>query len=323
MNLLKRLDYYEIRKVYSYRQGKTVNRLIVSLPGSGCKYYKNGGGCSMCGFHLETNKYSLGILYPAIVFKKLFDNALKAGLSLGASEVYVFNGGSFLNDKEIPASFQLYLFTRLSKIESVKALLIESRCEYISEDKLKRIKPLIINYDLVIAIGLESQNDYIRNKIIRKGLSKNVFEKTVKRINSFGFVSAAYVFLKPIGITEKEALLETIKSINYSISAGCRDVILSSAFVQKGTIMEREYLSKRFRPPYLWTIVEIIKKSIYYSWPLSVGEFNDKPSPLAIPKNCDQCSCDIYRIIDKYRETAILDKISRCSCYASYINAIY
>lgn len=314
MSFAEKIGIAEFREVFSLTQNKIVNRLIVSLPGAGCKYYKEHGGCTMCGFHQATKKYSFGLLYPSIFFKFIFEKALKLVPLYNISEVYIFNGGSFLNDKEIPLEFQSYIFKRLGKIKEIKVLFIESRVEYISETKLKMIYDLNPTLELIIAIGFESQDDYIRNKIIRKGLSKIKFERTIALISKFGFKSASYVFLKPLGLSEKEAYEEVQKTINYLLSLKVSELILSSAFVQKDTLVYQEYLKGNFRPPYLWTVILLIEDIIKNNWPLSIGGFSDDPPPVAIIKNCDICSLKIYQIIDKFRQERILEQVPDCSC---------
>ncbi len=318
MSLVSKIDFYEIRTVFSLSQGKTIKRLILSLPGSGCEYQKKSGGCAMCGFHKATKKYSLGILYPFFLFKFLFDSSLKDALKKGVSEVFIFNGGSFLNNKEIPLRFQEYVLKRLNGISEIKTLLVESRCEYINEEKLEMIKNNSFNLKVFVAIGLESQDDFIRNKVIKKSLSKDVFEKTLLLLSHFEIKSAVYIFLKPKNLSEKEAYFDVLKSINYVLSKGVSEIFLSSAFVQEGTELEKDYLSGQFRPPYLWTVMLIIEEVLKNSWPLSVGGFSDEPPPIAIAKNCDLCSRESYEIVEKFRQTRIFLNNIKCSCQEEF-----
>ncbi len=318
MSFAEKVGISEIRKVYSWSQKKSINRLIISLPGSGCQYYKTKGGCSMCGFHNETKKFSHGFLYPFKIFKILLESSLKLVHSREISEIYIFNGGSFLNDKEIPLKFQKYVFKRVSELKVIKVIFIESRIEYISEKKLQLISSLKSQLEIKIAIGFESQNDYIRNKIIKKSLSKKSFERTIFLISQYNLKSCAYVFLKPLKLTEKEALQEAQKTISYLNSLNVSEIILSVAFVQKNTEMYKEYLNGNYRPPYLWTLISLIEHFLRDDIPLSVGGFSDKPKPIAITKNCDLCSNDIYLLLDEYRKYNILNKIPQCDCYKKY-----
>lgn len=310
--------YSEISRYFSALEGREVKRLLIMLPGAGCAYYRQSGGCSMCGFHLATDKYSHGFLYPSFVFKILFSLALAKAEKEQVTEVAIFNGGSFLNNQEIPAAFQEYVYRRVAASQSIKKLFIESRCEYIVETKVKKAKELLGNKNLTIGIGLESQDDRVRNILIKKGLSKVFFERKVALLKNYDFSCLAYVFLKPLGLEEKEAYGECLKTIRYALSVGVTEIALSCAFVQEGTKMAQAYHAGQFRPPYLWTVLEIIKLAVRKSWPLQIGSFSDEPLPIAVPSNCPECSEAIYQAIDNFRRQRKLGNVPKCSCHKNW-----
>lgn len=306
--------YSDISQKYSLLENKEVTRWTLMLPGSGCEYFKTSGGCTMCGFGNSTNKYTHGFLFWSKVFESMYLMAEKQTELLKPKELFIYNGGSFWNDKEIPEKFQDYLCEKVANNSSIKRLFIENRCEYIKADKLEKSLKIIGNKHLSIGIGLESQDDYVRNHLIKKGLSKKLFEEKIKLIKSFGVEAVIYIFLKPFGLSEKEALTEALNSINYVISQGVTEINLSCAFVQSNTKMATEFHAGNFKPPTLWSILEIIKKIDENKWPVLIGGFTDEPKPIAIPENCPECSPFIYQAIDKYRQSRILGKIPNCSC---------
>lgn len=132
---------------------------------------------SPCGFYKSTNAYSFGgKLYPAWVFKVLFHVAIKKAEKYQVEELMIFNGGSFFNERKLPLEFQNFAIKKI-KSSSVSMLIVESRCEYISEDRIASIKSRLGSKDFCIAIGLESQDDFVRNSLINKSLPKKMFEK--------------------------------------------------------------------------------------------------------------------------------------------------
>jgi len=306
--------YSDISPKYSLKDNTEILRWTLMLPGAGCEYFKTSGGCTMCGFASSTDKYTSGRLFWSGIFKSMYSLAEKQAGLLQSQELFIYNGGSFWNDKEIPIKFQDYLCRQVAKSNSIQRLFIENRCEFIKEDKIIKAVSLLGNKRLSIGIGLESQSDYVRNSLINKGLTKKLFEDKVKLIKNFGAEVIVYIFLKPFGLSEKEALEEALLSINYAVSLGIDEIYLSCAFVQENTKMAQEFLLGNYKPPTLWTILEIIGQIEKNNWPVQIGGFTDEPPPIAIPQNCSECSPDIYQAIEQYRRTRILGKIPDCSC---------
>lgn len=304
---------------YSLAEKRPVTRWTLMLPGAGCEYWKNtSGGCTMCGFNASTTKFSRGRLQPAAFFSALYWIAAKAVAESKPAELTVFNGGSFWNDREIPVAFQNRLMECVSQHRSLSQVMIETRCEYITEDKIETAVKMLRGKTLKIAIGLESADDHVRNNLIRKGLTKRIFEDTVRLANSAGAKIQAYVFLKPLGLNESEALIDALNTIRYALSVGVSEVEISCAFIQPGTVMAEAYRRGEFEPPRLWTILEIIREAIANHWPVSIGGFKDHPPPIAIPANCPICSSHIYEAIERYRWHRKLDEIPDCSCKANW-----
>ncbi len=312
--------YSSIITKYSFFEEEKINSWTLMLPGSGCEYHKKTGGCTMCGFYKSTDKYAKGMLFPGFIFKTLFSLAQRAVESELPREIFIFNGGSFLNDKEIPVSFRHYLYDQVSKSNHLDRLIIESRCEYITDSKIAKAVCDLNGKKLVIGIGLESQDDYIRNIVINKSLTKTMFQEKVALLKRYGVDVLAYIFLKPSGLSEKEAYKETIETIKYALSIGVREIALSCAFVQEGTKMAEDFHKGNFRPPYLWTILEIIKEINANNWPVSIGGFSDEPPPISAPANCLDCSPQIYLAIEKFRQDRILGSIPTCDCYEKWKN---
>lgn len=306
--------YSSITTRFSFLENKTVQKQLLMFPGAGCEYWKKSGGCTMCGFHNATQKFSFGILYPPLVFKAMFRLAEDAT----ADELAVFNGGSFWNSREIPESFSDYLFTRLGRLSRLKRVMIENRPEYVTEAKICSAKRKLGDKRLTLAMGFESQDDFIRNSIIRKGVSKRLFEEKVRLIAKSGATSLAYVFLKPVGLSERKALKEAFDTIRYLLDIGVNEVELSCAFVQENTPMFAAFKGGEFKPPKLWSVLAIIEEAQKNGWPLRVGGFTDEPPPVAIPANCPSCSPVIYEAIERYRIHGKLGAIPDCKCKSEY-----
>jgi len=294
------MDFSFIDKIFEPFWQKCVDRWVLELPGAGCEWFKKTGGCTMCGFNQATYKYTFGgKLYPHIVFMAIFYWAYCQILKSNPEILVIYNGGSFLNDKEIPAKTQLAILNFVRRHKTIEKIMVESRAEYVNEIKLRQYKEALGEKKLEIAIGLESADDKVRNECLKKGMSKATFEKAVKLCKIFDIQTFAYVFLKPHCLTEKEAVKDAIKSIKYCFKVGIDEVSLSCAFVQVGTLLHKLYQRGEFQPPTLWSIIEVIQKTAHLG-PVRIGSFDDDPPPIAKPHNCGECDFGVLVAIEDY-----------------------
>ncbi|HOW33433.1 MAG TPA: TIGR01210 family radical SAM protein, partial [Methanoregulaceae archaeon] len=108
----------------------------------------------------------------------------------------------------------------------------------------------------------------------------------------------AYLLLKPLFLTEREALLDMEESIR--TVTGIADMIsMNPCTVQKHT--ELEYYWKRggYRPPYLWSVVSLLLSAPAHITcdPLGGGRARG-------PHNCGTCDYDIVKAIRDYNLSA-------------------
>jgi hypothetical protein len=308
------MDFSFLNNIYDPFFQKTVKRWVLELPGAGCEWFKKTGGCTMCGFNQSTYKYTFGgKLYPHFVFMLIFYYAYWLIRKSKPEILVIYNGGSFLSDKEIPLKTQLAILNFVRRHKTIKKIMVESRAEFVTEEKLKLYQKAIGNKKLEIALGLESADDKIRNECLAKGLTKETFENAVKLCKAFGFQTFAYVFLKPHCLAEKEAVEDAVKSIEYCFQVGVDEISLSCAFVQKNTLLHQLYQLGQFQPPNLWSIIEVIQRTAHLG-PVRIGSFDDEPPPIAQPKSCPECDLEMHYAIGQYRKTQNQDIFNGLTC---------
>ena len=310
------MDFSFIDKVYDHFWQKIVDRWVLELPGAGCEWFKKTGGCTMCGFNQSTYKFTFGgKLYPHFIFLLIFYYAYWLIRKAKPEILVIYNGGSFLSDKEIPLKTQLAILKFVRQHPTIKKIMVESRAEFVNEIKLRQYKDALGEKKMEIAIGLESADDKIRNECLKKGLSKATFEKAIKLCQIFNIQTFAYVFLKPHCLTEKEAVEDAVKSIEYCFQTGVDEVSLSCAFVQEGTLLHELYVRNEFQPPTFWSIIEVIQRTAHLG-PVRIGSFDDDPPPIAQPHNCGQCDAELLVAIEHYRlhQDPIIFAGLTCTC---------
>ncbi len=228
--------------------GKPVDAGVIILRTSGCSHFHKGG-CSMCGYNYESDR-SIG---PGDIIKQ-FDHATK---DLGDLQfLKVYTSGSFLDECEVPMEVADHVLNLTA--ERGQRLLFESRPEFVNEQVLQRAAS--VNEDLEIALGLESSNDRVLKYSINKGFAREDYESAARRIVSAGIALRTYVLLKPPFLTEAEAIADSKETI-VCASKFSRTISLNPVNVQKGTHVERLWRNWAYRPPWLWSVLEVLKDS--------------------------------------------------------------
>lgn len=312
LNLLSENEsFYHINSIYDFDEKKTVRHLVLLLPGKGCVWAQKTGGCTMCGFPQKIRQIGKNFTPQNII--ALYKTAEIMTLEEKPTLLSIFNAGSFINNEEIHSKVQKEICQRVKKHPTIKKLAVESRAEFVTDNKIKFLKKELGKKSLVIAIGLEAQDDIIRNIHIHKGLSKKTFENAIKIIKQNEVKSLTYVLIKPIYLNEQEAINEAINTTKYAFKAGSDEVALESAFVQEGTLMGEIYLRGEFRPPWIWSIIEVLKKT-HHLGNIRLGGFEDEPPPIATPSNCPKCSEKIKKVLQIYRETNDIKTLNNLNC---------
>lgn len=164
-----------------------------------------------------------------------------------------------MDDREVPKEARNYIFKKLSEFDNLKEVAIESRPEFIDEDKLNEIRKYL-DVNVEIGVGIESFNEEIREKAINKGITNEQIIRAIELAKNYNIGIKAYLLIKPLFITEKEAIYDSISSANKCIELGCSRISFCPATVHKGSVMEFFFNKNQYRPPFLWSIIEILKE---------------------------------------------------------------
>jgi len=308
------LTFSYVDRIYDSAVKEPINRWVLLFPGSGCSWAKSEqGGCFMCGFKSRIDEITKDIRISPRELIEIYKASKSMVSGKMAENLTIYNGGSFLNNDEVPLEVQLEICEDVSSIPSIKVLFVESRPEFVTEEKISLLVSKLGGKKLKVGVGLECVSDDIREKCVNKGLSKEDFERAVVLLRNNGVEVLTYVFIKPLYITEREAISEAIRTTNYAFQVGSNEVTLEAALVQKGTKMEEVYRKGDFRPPWLWSVIEVLKAT-YQLGTVNVGDFTDEPPPIATPYNCEKCSSKITSLFNKYKESHEIDIFDKIDC---------
>lgn len=236
--------------------GEPIRRLMFCYRTRGCAhYFSEGGGCRMCAFPLHA------LPDRAISAEQLaaqLEGALEEidWVGAGLAETDLFVSGSFFNDDEVPPAARQHAYQIARDLPGLRKLLVESRPEYIDAARVGEARAMLgpAAY-LEVAIGLESASARVRDEIINKGYGLAEFEAALAVLAPLPRTTAlVYVFLKPPGLTEGEALEDAVATTRYVWEAGRRlgvegiTAAVQPAFVQAGGVLGQLYAAGEYRP---------------------------------------------------------------------------
>ena len=128
-------------------EDKIVDTFVIIFRTRGCKWSQKSG-CTMCGYHND----SLWNYVSEEDLLKQFETAMKK--YNGENFVKIFNSGSFLDDSEFTPHVRFEILRRLAK--NADKISIESRPEYVTDDKLLDLKEAVQSNTLEVGLGLET-----------------------------------------------------------------------------------------------------------------------------------------------------------------------
>ncbi len=321
-NKPKELEYlsaswYQEDLLYSGK-GKT---LFIIIPTPGCSWALGpSGGCTMCSYIHDCYLKPIETEKIIELFKKQYNKYLDEikedynnGEKIG---IKLFASGSFLNPEELPIEARNKILNIIKDTEEISEIVIESRPEYVTSERIKDIFKIIDNRLLEISIGLETSNEETRLEKINKGFSNKSYEKAVNIINElkneYNIKTKAYIFIKPILISESEAIDEAVETGNYVESIGVDRISCCPATIHKGTLMERLWRRNSYNPPWIWTTVEVInriRKNVKIPALLDTSGFGSRRGPY----NCKKCNKDLkHKIISSNFTQEIIEHDCEC-----------
>lgn len=308
--------FSRVDTLYDYERGHQSCRWVLLLPGAGCAWAKKKSGCYMCGFNKIIDKMYEGRTPTAYELYAIYRIGKQLIEPHKPDMLTIYNAGSFLNDNEIPLSTQIDIFEDVAGHPTIRKVTVETRPEFITANRLSMLTSILQGKKLQLAIGLETASDSVRRYCINKGFTRKAFAMAVKRAKSIGAEIMTYVLLKPLYLTEEEAIADAIESVRYAFGAGSDCVAIEAAFVQEGSVMHKHFSEDNFRPPWLWSIVRVVSDCAHLG-PVFIGGFEDEPPPIAVPKNCGRCDPTIIAAFDRYNQTLdikVLRALPSCTC---------
>lgn len=265
--------------------GDVVDSFVVIFRTRGC-YWARSGGCTMCGY---VNDTSLDVTKENL----LTQLQKAAARHEGQPVTKVFTSGSIFDEFEVPPDVRreiLRTFGSRSKKVIVETLPHFARRELVEE-------AVGLCEKLEVAFGLESVTPAVLANSVNKPFVLEHFEDACDIVHSAGGTVKTYLLVKPPLLTEREAIEDAVSSAVRV--AGLTDTIsFNPVNVQRGTLVERLWRRGEFRPPWLWSVVEILERTKG----LGPRVMSD-PTAAGRPRgahNCGECDANVAAAIKDF-----------------------
>ncbi len=234
-------------------ENEVVNALVIVLRTRGCAWALQSG-CTMCGYINDCTRQPVSA--ADILFQ--FNHAIEKNLTPAHKIVKLFTSGSFIDDDEVNESAQHEILKTLN--QKTSKIIFETRPEFITQPKLETLKNSCEN--LEIAIGLESANDYVLEHSINKGFKFEDYLRGAKLTIENELTLKTYLLIKPTFLTERESIDNAVSSVQKLLENDIETTVsFNPVHIQNYTLVERLWYRNEFRPPWLWSVLEVLKRT--------------------------------------------------------------
>ncbi len=288
-----------------------VRSLTIILNTGGCRWAR-AGGCTMCGYVAES------VEGGTVAHESLLNQvevALEHEREVAdepAEMVKIYTSGSFLDEREVPPKTRDAIAETFGDRDRI---VLETLPDFVEADRLAPFTDAGLETD--IAIGLETATDRVRRDCVNKYFDFEDFVEATETAAAAGAGVKAYLLLKPPFLAESEAIEDMVRSIE-RVAPYVHTVSMNPTNVQQYTLVDDLHFEGGYRPPWLWSIVDVLDRTvdvdaIVVSDP--VGDGSDRG-----PHNCGECDELVARAIEDFdtrQDPSVFEEVT-CDCEATW-----
>jgi len=298
--------WVENEPIYKNGEVRLLKSLVIILGTKGCRWAweGRGGGCIYCGY-VYKNPREGGNLLKQIDYVISKKSKQRDEIEL----IKIFTSGSFLDNYEVSSEERLQILQKLIEtFPNLKIFQLEARPEHVLNreilEELSKIDKIIY-----FNVGLETTNELLL-ETINKGFKLKVYEKSLEMAHQYGFKVKSYIMLKQPFQTEREAIDDAIQSSIQAINLGTDVISINPMVIYSYTFVEFLWKRGLYRPPWLNSVVYVVKKVLEYAKKRNVIVISDPVAPGSIRgahscrKSCDkQLSKVLKEMVEKQDPT--------------------
>ncbi len=283
--------------------GKEVSAFVVILRTRGCRWAL-GGGCTFCGYVNDSFIRKIEGNELVEQFRRALAEGSEKGPAYGGEPVLkIYTSGSFLDPYEVPEDAQAAIAALVPA--DVRKLNVEAQAPDVTDARVAAITGAIDAHGtkLEIGVGLESSDATVARYSVNKEFFQADFEAAATRARGNGASLKAYTMVKPPYLTEAEAIEDCVQTARLA-GPHASTVSFNPMNIQKNTLVSRLWQRGEYRPPWLWSVIEILKRGRE----VAPDTASLKSDPVAGGKirgahNCGACDDHALRAIAAFNVT--------------------
>lgn len=293
-------EYVSCWKEEESLDGRDCTAFVVILATRGCLWALRSG-CSMCGY---TNESSLHATATDVLTQYR-----KAMASYSGEEVIkIYTSGSFLDNFETTPELRRSIL--LDACSRARKVVVETRHEYITKERMEELVPFSDRVEL--AVGVESSSDLVLSYSVNKPSRFSNFVRQARIASEFGVPIKSYVMLKPPFLSEEDAIADAVATCN-DVAPYVREISVNPTNIQKGTVVEMLWQRGNYRPPWLWSVVEVLRRT--HSLNTRVLSKPTGAGTLRGAHNCGCCDGAVLKAIADYSRHRNISSLELLDCH--------
>jgi radical SAM enzyme (TIGR01210 family) len=286
-----------------------VRAFVLILRTRGC-YWADLKGCSMCGYAKDT----LGRSATPEELGQQLDAALR--VYRGEPYVKIYTSGSFLDDREVDPDSRQRILAGFSG--RARRLLFETLPEFADRPALDPLRKSFEG-EIEVALGLESTQPEVLLRYVNKNSPPTAYLEAADRIRTLGLRAKGYLLLKPPYLTEREATEDVVTSVR--VAAPHFDALsVNPVHIQNGTVVEWLYHRGRYRPPWLWSLSEAMRRGADLRGSARLVTFPTAGGLKRGPHNCGRCDRAVLSALEEASLSQHFEDLAgpECSCQTEW-----
>jgi radical SAM enzyme (TIGR01210 family) len=280
-----------------------VSAFVLIMKTRGC-YWADEKGCSMCGYAKDT-------LGRSATPEELAEQTSRAlARYRGEPYVKVYTSGSFLDDREVDPESRRALVAAFSG--RARRLLFETLPEFATADALSPLRAAFAG-ELEAALGLETTDPTVLARYVHKNAPPSEYLAAADRVRALGLRAKAYLLLKPPYLTEQESIEDVVRSVEEA-STRFDALSVNPVHIQNGTVVEWLYHRGRYRPPWLWSVVEVLQRGAERRGSARLVSFPTAGGLARGAHNCGECDARVLAAIEEASLSQKFDGLRDLDC---------
>ena len=287
--------------------GVEVPAFVLILRTRGCRWAL-GGGCTFCGY---VNDSFIRKIEPHELVEQM-RNGLKEYKDEPVFKIYT--SGSFLDPYEVDEDAQRQIAALVPA--TVKKLNIEAQAVDVLPERVAAIRAAIPEgTKLEFGIGLESADKTVARYSVNKEFFLEDFVRASEAAKAHGASLKCYTMVKPPFLTEEEAIEDCVRTAKLA-GPHSSTVSFNPMNIQKATLVEDLWKRGQYRPPWLWSVVEALRRgkeacpdTVMKSDPVAGGKHRGA-------HNCGKCDEHVLKAIAAFnvsQDPRVFGQLS-CAC---------